>query len=189
MTTTVYFIRHAQSDFSIRDERSRPLTARGMADAESLVGLLGDRTIDRIYSSPYVRTIQTVTPLARARGLAVVAREGFRERSTNIRYESRDDFFKFAERQWSDFDHKADGGESLREVQVRNVAELRNALEEASGLDIVIATHGTALCTILNFFDPGCGFDYFMKMVEKTPYLVTVKFDGQVFLEHTRYPE
>ncbi len=186
--TTVYFIRHAQSDFTVRDERSRPLTAKGLADAESLVDLFRDHAVDRIYSSPYARTIQTIAPLASARGLDISIREDFRERSTNVWYESLDEFFIFAERQWADFDHKLDGGESLREVQVRNVAGLARVLDEASGESVAIATHGTALCTILNRFDPRCGFDYFMEMVKKTPYCVTVKFDGQAFLGHTVFP-
>ncbi len=186
--TTVYFIRHAQSDFKVRDERERPLTAKGLADAESLVGLFKDHAIDRIYSSPYVRTIQTITPLARARDLDIVIREDFHERFTNVWYESLDDFFAFAERQWADFDHKIDGGESLREVQVRNVAELTRVLDEASGQRVAIATHGTALCTILNHFDPSCDFDYFMGMVKVTPYCVTMKFDGHSFLGHANEP-
>lgn len=49
----------------------RPLSKRGRSQAESLVRLLADRPVSSVHSSPYVRCVQTVEPLAAARGLAV----------------------------------------------------------------------------------------------------------------------
>ena len=49
----------------------RPLSKRGLAQAQSLVRLLADRSVTSVHSSPYVRCVQTVEPLAEARGLRV----------------------------------------------------------------------------------------------------------------------
>ena len=44
---------------------------RGIAQAQGLVDLLAPFEITAIYTSPYRRCVETVEPLARARGLAV----------------------------------------------------------------------------------------------------------------------
>ena len=56
-------------------DRRRPLDERGQLQALRLVGLLADYPIERILSSPYDRCVQTVEPLARARGLAIEMRD------------------------------------------------------------------------------------------------------------------
>jgi 8-oxo-dGTP diphosphatase len=54
------------------DDRLRPLTEKGFAQARGLVDLLADERIEVVVSSPAVRCLQTVEPLAEARGLTVV---------------------------------------------------------------------------------------------------------------------
>jgi len=61
------------------DDRLRPLDARGARQAERLVEVLAGHRLDRIVSSPYVRCVQTVEPLARGRGLPVEEREELAE--------------------------------------------------------------------------------------------------------------
>jgi 8-oxo-dGTP diphosphatase len=56
------------------DDRERPLDERGRAQAEGLVGRLQQHPIDAILTSPYRRCVETVEPLARARGLEVELR-------------------------------------------------------------------------------------------------------------------
>ena len=49
----------------------RPITSKGVAQAEALVRVLAAYDVERVLSSPYLRCSQTVAPLAAARGLAV----------------------------------------------------------------------------------------------------------------------
>ena len=49
----------------------RPLTRKGLKQAESLVAIFRPHPIAAIFSSPYVRCVQTVDPLARARRLEI----------------------------------------------------------------------------------------------------------------------
>lgn len=70
----VYLVRHASAEARETwggDDRLRPLDGRGVRQAEDLVEQLGRREFRRIVSSPYVRCVETVMPLAHARGLAV----------------------------------------------------------------------------------------------------------------------
>jgi 8-oxo-(d)GTP phosphatase len=53
------------------DDGVRPVDDRGRSQAEALVDALSDYELDRIVSSPYVRCVQTVEPLAKARGLQI----------------------------------------------------------------------------------------------------------------------
>lgn len=52
----------------------RPLSAWGRAQAQALVGLLGPYAVTRVLTSPYVRCIQSVEPLAEHLGLHVEER-------------------------------------------------------------------------------------------------------------------
>jgi 8-oxo-(d)GTP phosphatase len=70
----LYVVRHAKA--GVREAWSgsddeRPLTRRGRKQARRLVGWFRDLEVERVLSSPFVRCVQTVEPLAAARGLAV----------------------------------------------------------------------------------------------------------------------
>jgi len=53
------------------DDFHRPLDARGRRQAAELVEILRDLEVRRVVSSPYVRCMETVRPLAVARELSV----------------------------------------------------------------------------------------------------------------------
>jgi phosphohistidine phosphatase SixA len=53
------------------DDRLRPLTPQGHYEADALRSLLFPFAPSRILSSPYVRCVQTVTPLAHGLGLRI----------------------------------------------------------------------------------------------------------------------
>jgi phosphohistidine phosphatase SixA len=55
----------------VGDDRVRPVDELGRRQALALVDALADEPLDRIVSSPYVRCVQTVEPLAEARGLEI----------------------------------------------------------------------------------------------------------------------
>lgn len=102
--------------------------------------------------------------------------EDFRERK--ISNEWIEDFNKFTEMQWSDFNYKLEHGESLVEVQNRNIKELHKILIENNEQDIVIGTHGTALSTIINHYDSSFDRMSFEKIKNIMPWIVCTKFEG-----------
>ena len=71
---TFYVVRHAKSGSRSHwsgDDRLRPLTKKGEKQAEALVSILEPFPISAIFSSPFLRCVQTVHPLARARKLKI----------------------------------------------------------------------------------------------------------------------
>ena len=78
----IVVLRHAWAGDSsewVGDDLRRPLDKRGRRQADELVGLLEPYPIDRILSSPAIRCVQTVEPLARARGLSIEVRDELSE--------------------------------------------------------------------------------------------------------------
>jgi 8-oxo-dGTP diphosphatase len=61
------------------DDRERPLDERGRVQAVELVDKLASFRIDEILSSPYRRCIDSVQPLAEARGLDLELRDDLGE--------------------------------------------------------------------------------------------------------------
>lgn len=174
--TKVYFVRHAQSDNTVRDSRSRPLTDEGMNDTRSVAELLKSRNVGFIASSPYIRAIDTVGLYSLWTGLDVNIYEDLRERSAGGWYGGH--FFEFVEKQWADFDYRVEGGECLREVQERNIRVLKRLLAEHDGENIAVATHGTALSTMLNYYYPRFDFECFRKTVNFMPFVIRLDFEG-----------
>lgn len=71
---TFYFVRHAKAGSRTRwegNDRDRPLSKSGLKQAEELVSVLGANPISAMWSSPYLRCVQTVEPLAKARRLKI----------------------------------------------------------------------------------------------------------------------
>jgi broad specificity phosphatase PhoE len=63
----IYLGRHAKAGDRSKwsgPDHLRPVSKKGRVQATGLVGQLGDKGITRILSSPFVRCVQTVEPLA-----------------------------------------------------------------------------------------------------------------------------
>jgi len=88
---TIFLTRHAhagkRSEWAT-DDRLRPLSERGTKQSEGLVDVVGDIVVGRIVSSPYVRCMQTVEPLAIKFDLVVEPSELIAEGAvTDVAYE------------------------------------------------------------------------------------------------------
>lgn len=73
-----YLIRHAKAGdrrTSSGNDLMRPLSKTGRRQAKALVRVLSSRVIERILSSPAVRCVETVKPLADQRGLPIEPRD------------------------------------------------------------------------------------------------------------------
>lgn len=179
--TTVYFIRHAQPDFSVKNDTERPLSEKGHNDCVLVAKFLKNKKIDIIFSSPYKRAIDTVSGFAGNMNLPVNIIHDFRERKVDNIW--IDDFMAFSERQWADFSYKLSDGECLAEVQCRNISALNNVLNEHKEKNIVIGTHGTALSTIINYYDNTYGYQDFLAMKDIMPWIVKMSFNDDSFAE------
>ena len=173
--TTVYFVRHAEPNYTNHDDLSRELTPKGVEDSKLVTRFLADKGVDIVFSSPYQRARDTVRDFAESFGLKIHIEDDFRERKVDSVW--IEDFTSFCRRQWSDFDYKLSDGETLREVQTRNISALNRILREHRGCTIVIGTHGTALSTIIHFYDPRFGYADFEKIRGLMPWIVKFTFE------------
>jgi 2,3-bisphosphoglycerate-dependent phosphoglycerate mutase len=175
--TTIYFIRHAETDNTNCNGRSRPLTEKGMNDRALVTAFLQDKNIDAVLSSPFKRAVDTVADFASKNGFEIKLVEDFRERKSDSDWIKDTDFWPFIERQWANFSYRLPDGECLAEVQERNIAALNEVLMRYKDKTVAIGTHGTALSTIINYYDNTYGFNDFMAMVDILPWVVRMDFN------------
>lgn len=175
--TKVIFVRHAQSLHPYSDDRTRPLTDAGMHDRSIVLDSLKERHIDAFLSSPYRRSIDTIKTTADYFGMKIKTDERFRERQWGV------DASRMLEKRWSDFSFAEAGGENLSSVQKRNMEALKEVIQSYGGKTVVIGTHGTALSSMLKYYDRSFGLKDFLRIVNRMPYIVELTFDGGSLIE------
>ena len=163
---TVLLVRHAepvrpgQGNFA---EHQRPLTGRGHRDAaalaESLAASLADAGVRAVISSPYLRAIQTVEPIARRLGIEIEVVDDLRERLLSPA-DDLPDWRQHLERSWRDFDHALPGGESSRTAQARILAVLDNLKIRHPSGTLVLGSHGNLIGLALQAFEPKVNFEF-----------------------------
>ena len=92
-----------------------------------------------------------------------------------------------SKKRWEDFDYHEEGGESLRSVQERNISALFELLDSHPKDTIILGTHGTALSTILNYFDHSYNCDSFLRMIDFMPYVIRLDFDGRECVKKKKF--
>lgn len=74
----VLLVRHGSAGSReewVGDDRERPLDEKGVGQAARLADTLADVTVDRILTSPYLRCVQTVEPIAAELDIAFELRD------------------------------------------------------------------------------------------------------------------
>lgn len=175
--THIYFVRHAEPNYTQHDDLTRELSPKGLRDRELVTAFLSGKGVEAVLSSPCKRAIDTVGHFATAHGLSIASVYDFRER--RVGDEWIDHFDSFVRRQWADFDYKLSHGESLADVQKRNIAALQTVLTSYEGKTIAIGSHGTALSTIIHFYQPQFDMEEFMRIKGIMPWIVHFVFSGK----------
>ena len=173
--TKVYFVRHAEPNYNNHYDFLRELTSKGMEDRKLVTKFLEDKHIDVVLSSPYKRAVDTVKNFADGYGIQIDIVNDFRERKVDSGW--IEDFVSFTKKQWSDFTYKLSDGECLQEVQARNIAALQQVLNKYAGKNIVVGSHGTALSTIINYYNHSFGYSDFERIKNVMPWIVEFVFD------------
>jgi 2,3-bisphosphoglycerate-dependent phosphoglycerate mutase len=176
--TKIYFVRHSQPIHSWKEDLNRPLTQEGVEDSKKVTEVLEKIDFDYCVCSPYKRSIDTIKECAEHHYLDIRLDNRLRERQSN-----NGNTKKEIENRWLDFDDHEEGGESLRMVQDRNIECPMEILRENEDETILIGTHGTALSTILNYFDNNFGFIDFWRIVDFTPFVIYLEFKKDTCIE------
>ena len=151
------------------------LTDAGLEQARELAEFLSGAPVDRIVASAYVRAQQSIKPLAQRLGLPVHIDPRLNERNlsprpvANWREVLRDSF--------EDWDLRAPGGESAREVLVRGWECLNDLLNEGNQLPLVV-THGNLMSLVLHSLDPSFGYAGWLDLTNPDVYALQSDANG-----------
>ena len=174
----VLLVRHAEplpiGTDGVADD-DRPLTGDGRRAAAELAAELHAYRITAVYSSPYARSLETVGPIARGRGIEVQVLVDLRER--RLSPQPMESWREALERAWTDADFAPPGGETGRDAQRRAVAILDLLRSRhPDGGRLVLGSHGNLISLILQALEPGVDFAFHMAM--PTPALYHLSHDG-----------
>ena len=183
--TNIYFIRHAEPNYNNHDDITRELSPKGLRDRKLITQFLADKHIDVVLSSPFKRSVDTVAHFAARHNLPITTISDFRERKIDSTW--IEDFDAFTRRQWADFHYKLSDGETLAEVQQRNIAALQGVIQTYTGKSIAIGSHGTALRTILNYYVPQFSFADFSRIKSVMPWIVHFTFSDNTPIKIEEY--
>ncbi|XXM74066.1 histidine phosphatase family protein [Lysinibacillus sphaericus] len=177
MPTTIYFVRHAHSVYS-PEELGRPLSEKGRRDAARVTGILKDKNIQTVCSSPYKRAVETVEGTAAFFNKEIDIYEDMKERQ--LSGEPVENFPEAIMKVWKEPDFSFPGGESNREAQKRGIKSFLGILERYEGKNVAIGTHGNIMVLIMNRFDPQYGIDFWEEL--DMPDIYKLTFEGKVLL-------
>lgn len=97
------------------------------------------------------------------------------------------EFLSDCKAQWKDFSYKLSDGENLGEVQNRNIRALQQVLEKYNGKNIAIGSHGTALSTIINYYDNTFGYSEFEEIRGLMPWIIQFTFENHSCIKIQKY--
>lgn len=155
--TTIYLIRHSKpmkvnntfnkDNLQLQNEKSS-LSIEGEQIAKEKLNKKEFDGIDIIFSSNYVRTIQTAKYLSEKNGAEINAISDLGERKFGI--DSWDELpDNFERKQFLDENYKLNNGENQKEVRGRMYSVIMKILNEYPNKRIAIVSHGTAISYLL----------------------------------------
>ena len=155
--TTIYLIRHSKpmkvnnsfnkDNLQLQNEKSS-LSIEGEQIAKDKLNKKEFDGIDIIFSSNYVRTIQTAKYLSEKNSVEINVISDLGERKFGI--DSWDELpDNFERKQFLDENYKLNNGENQKEVRDRMYSVIMKILNEYHNKRIAIVSHGTAISYLL----------------------------------------
>lgn len=156
MKTLIYLIRHAQpikielknvnnnDDCQIQNEK-QVLSLKGEKQAFELSKKDIFKNIDSVYSSKYVRAIETAKYIASENNIPILIDERVGERKLGVEEKSKEFWLE----QMYNENIKAIGGENQKEVRKRMIESIEDILKNEKGKKVAVVTHATAMTFLL----------------------------------------
>jgi probable phosphoglycerate mutase len=156
--TRFIVVRHGETEWNvaarIQGHGDSPLTAMGVAQAESVAQRLASEKFDRIVASDLARAHETAKRIAAVSGHPIATDATLRERGfgdgEGLSYEEVDRLYPgaFSRVRVTDPDYRIPGGESRRDFHERVVAGVEALARRHAGETVVLVTHGGVLSTL-----------------------------------------
>ncbi len=149
--TTVYIIRHGETEnnrlYKFVGSTDQPLNDRGIAQAETLRKPMSEVHLDRIYTSPYLRTTMTAERVRNGRDIEVIGDRGLCEihcgKWEGLGKPEIEALWPGQIELWEhtpDLLHMEDG-ETFSQVQERAVKALTDIVKKERGNSIAVVSH------------------------------------------------
>lgn len=202
--TIIYLIRHSEcaSKNNIKNIANGDsnqllnekiiLSVSGEKKAEELSKNEEFKNLDAIYSSNYVRALETAKYFAYENNTIINVDERLNERK--IGNMDNIDWKDFSRNQIKDHNYKLTGGESLNQTKKRMVEAIKNILMFESGNRVAVVSHSTAItCLLSAWCEYGLNYDdqIILSYNDRTivdgsftaPHVFKITFDGMNVLD------
>lgn len=189
--TKIYFVRHCEStanrDRIIQGTSEFDITELGKSQLKALTKRFENIHIDKIYSSPLIRTYKTALAIKGERDIEIEKDRGFIEFNFgNIQGMSHEDCRKIYPEHYEVFktrfyDMDAPGGETYRQFYKTAWNALQRVLLENEGKTVAIASHGGTLRAIFTRLL----FDDVTRVYETSPVVNTAVFEVDFYEDGT----
>lgn len=181
--TTLLLVRHALNDW-VGDRLAGwtpnvHLNDKGRAQAQALAGRLADRPMAAIYASPLERAVETAEIIANPHNLEVQIREGVGEArygewtGQSLEELAKEDAWRVV--QFYPSMARFPGGEAIREMQARAVAELDAIVAAHPSETVLVVSHADVIKAALAHY-AGLHLDLFQRLVVSPASLSVVAF-------------
>ncbi len=161
-TTDIYFVRHGETEWNLEERlqgnKNSSLTKKGREQAEKAGDKLRNLQIEKVYSSPLERAVETAKIIIRNRNIPLIKRDSLKEinlgpwegktkRETELSHPHQ--FYNF----WNNPEnYYLEGGETFYELQKRVSDEILEILVNNIGRTILIVSHWIAIKTAVIYF-------------------------------------
>jgi len=181
--TILLVVRHALNDWG-GDKLAGwtpnvQLNDKGRAQAQALAERLADKSITAIYSSPLERAVETAQIIAGLHNLEVQIREGVGEvrygewTGQSLKDLAKEDAWRVV--QFYPSGARFPGGEAIREMQTRAVADLDAIVAAHPSETVLVVSHADVIKAALAHY-AGLHLDLFQRLVVSPASLSVVAF-------------
>lgn len=172
MNKNIYIVRHVEAT---GQEPDASLTEKGFGQAEELCDLFTDMKVDKIISSPYLRAVQTIEPLAEKHQLKIETDPRLKERVLSSQFFPN--WLVKLEASYKDMNLKYEGGESGIEAMNR-IVEIVEEMISSDLENIVLVAHGGIISLLLHHYDKTFGFEQWKELSNPDVFLLDVTKDN-----------
>lgn len=171
----IYIVRHCEAE---GQEADATLTENGFEQALKLSEFFSDVPIDRIISSPYLRAIESIRPLAKRLDKEIEMDQRLTERILSSNEFS--DWYEKLRATFQDFELMYEGGESSNEAMQR-IVNVAKEMIRSDADNTVIVTHGNLMSLLLNYYDKRFGLAAWNNLSNPDVFLLKVEYAHATF--------
>lgn len=148
----IFIVRHCKAD---GQSPTANLTEEGYKQANKLAEFFSEKNIECIYSSPFIRAINSIAPLAQKIRTNIITDDRLSERL--LCSENHPNWREMLRNTFNDLELCYEGGESSATAMERALSVISDVRKSGS-TNVVLVTHGNLMSLIIKYYDSKFGF-------------------------------